>query len=93
MGGGPRHGDVEARVPRSSNYVRQMNAFSQSLGLLRTQRFGTFWFASLLSNIGTRAQQVAEPWLLFSLGASPFVIGLDTFVLGVESDTGRRCTG
>jgi MFS family permease len=48
---------------------------------LRTKRFGTFWFASLLSNIGTWAQQVAEPWLLLSLGASSFVIGLDAFVL------------
>jgi predicted MFS family arabinose efflux permease len=29
---------------------------------------------------GTWAQQVAEPWLLLSLGASSFLIGLDTFV-------------
>jgi hypothetical protein len=43
--------------------------------------FGTFWFASLLSNMGTWAQQVAEPWLLLSLGASSFVIGLDAFVI------------
>jgi predicted MFS family arabinose efflux permease len=42
-------------------------------------RFGTFWFASLLSNMGTWAQQIAEPWLLLSLGASSFVIGLDSF--------------
>lgn len=56
-------------------------AFSQSLRLLRTRRFGTFWFASLLSNIGTWAQQVAQPWLLLSLGASPFLLGLDSFAL------------
>jgi len=49
--------------------------------LLLTRRFGTFWFASLLSNIGTWAQQVAQPWLLLSLGASSFVIGLDAFAL------------
>jgi len=54
----------------------------ESLGLLRTRRFGTFWFASLLSNIGTWAQQVAQPWLLLSLGASSFLIGLDAFALG-----------
>ena len=58
-----------------------MNAFSESLGLLRTRRFGTFCFASLLSNIGTWAQQVAEPWLLLNLGASSFVIGLDAFAI------------
>lgn len=58
------------------------HAFTQSVRLLRTRRFGTFWFASLLSNIGTWAQQVAQPWLLLSLGASPFLLGLDTFVMG-----------
>jgi predicted MFS family arabinose efflux permease len=58
------------------------HALSNSLRLLRTRRFGTFWFASLLSNIGTWAQQVAQPWLLLSLGASPFILGLDNFVMG-----------
>src|SRR5450631_683224 len=53
----------------------------QSLALLATRRFGTFWFASLLSSIGTWAQQVAEPWLLLTLGASPFLIGLDSFAM------------
>jgi len=56
-----------------------MSAFNESLALLRTRRFGTFCFASLLSNIGTWAQQVAEPWLLLTIGASSFVIGLDSF--------------
>src|ERR1035438_9880374 len=31
----------------------QDTAFRRSLDLLRSRRFGTFWFASLLSNIGT----------------------------------------
>lgn len=56
--------------------------FSESLHLLGTRRFGTFWFASLLSSIGTWAQMVAQPWLLLSLGASSFVLGLDTFAMG-----------
>ncbi len=55
------------------------SAFQQSLALLRTRRYGTFLVATLLSNLGTWAQQVAEPWLLLSLGASPFVLGLDAF--------------
>ena len=55
--------------------------FGSSLSLLRTKRFGTFWFASLLSNIGTWAQQVAQPWLLLSLGASSFLVGLDAFAM------------
>src|ERR1035437_674685 len=53
-----------------------IKAFRESLSLLATRRFGTFWFASLLSSIGTWAQQVAEPWLLLTLGASSFLIGL-----------------
>lgn len=53
----------------------------ESLALLKTRRFGTFWFASLLSSIGTWAQQVAEPWLLLTLGASSFLIGLDSFAM------------
>ncbi|MEJ0037388.1 MAG: MFS transporter [Gammaproteobacteria bacterium] len=54
----------------------------RSFSLLGTPRFGTFWFASLLSSIGTWAQTVAEPWLLLSLGASSFLIGLDSFAMG-----------
>ncbi len=56
-------------------------AFANSLQLLRTRRFGTFWFASLLSSVGTWAQQVAEPWLLLTLGASSFLVGLDSFAM------------
>lgn len=58
------------------------STFHASLQLLLTRRFGTFWLASLLSNIGTWAQQVAQPWLLLSLGASPWLLGLDSFALG-----------
>ncbi|MFI5300034.1 MAG: MFS transporter [Polyangiales bacterium] len=57
------------------------SALGESLTLLRSRRFGTFWFASFLSNIGTWAQQVAEPWLLLSMGASSFVVGLDSFAM------------
>lgn len=55
--------------------------FRESISLLQTRRFGTFWFASLLSNIGTWAQQIAQPWVLLSLGASSFLIGLNAFAL------------
>ncbi len=58
-----------------------LRTLGESLALLRTRRFGTYWFATFLSNIGTWAQLVAEPWLLLSLGATPFVVGLDAFAL------------
>lgn len=57
------------------------HTFRESVSLLTTRRFGTFWFASLLSNIGTWAQQVAQPWLLLSLGASSVLVGLDSFAM------------
>lgn len=58
-----------------------LGRLSRSLGLLATRKFGTYWFATLLSNLGFWAQQVAEPWLLLDLHASAFVIGLDAFML------------
>ncbi len=58
------------------------HTFRNSLQLLATPRFGTFWFASLLSSIGTWAQQVAQPWLMLTLGASPFLLGVDSFAMG-----------
>ena len=64
--------------PTSTAVIKTLR---ESISLLATRRFGTFWFASLLSNIGTWAQQVAEPWLLLTLGASSFLIGLDSFAL------------
>ncbi|MDR3419570.1 MAG: MFS transporter [Nevskia sp.] len=67
-------GAVEATAEHSP-----ARTLAEALALLRTRRFGTFWFASLLSNIGGWAQQVAQPWLLLSIGASPFLVGVDAF--------------
>ncbi|MGO4871577.1 MAG: MFS transporter [Roseiarcus sp.] len=61
--------------------MKAAHELGESLRLLGTRRFGTYWLSTLLSNIGTWAQGVAEPWLLISLGASPFLIGLDSFVM------------
>ena len=60
-------------------------AFQKSLALLTSRRFGTFWVASLLANIGTWAQQVTQPWLMLSLGASPLMLGLDAFALSAPA--------
>jgi MFS family permease len=57
----------------------------RSLALLFTRRFGTFWFASFLANIGTWAQQVAQPWLMLSLGASSVLLGVDSFAAGAPA--------
>lgn len=58
-----------------------MGSFFESLSLLWSKRFGTFWVGSLLSNIGTWMQQVAEPWLVLSISGSPVLLGLDAFAM------------
>ena len=50
-----------------------------STRLLRSRRYGSFWFASLLSNIGTWMQSVAEPWLVLEISGSSFLVGVDAF--------------
>ena len=75
-------GDADKEPTSASPVV--VKTLRESLSLLGTRRFGTFWFASLLSSIGTWAQQVAEPWLLLTLGASSFSIGLDSFAIVVD---------
>jgi MFS family permease len=65
---------------KSRDAATYKGTFKHALSLLRTPRFGTYFVATLLSNIGTWAQQIAEPWLLLSLGASSVLIGLDSFV-------------
>ncbi len=78
-----------------------MSTFLQSVALLRTRRFGTYWVATLLSNIGTWSQQAAQPWLMLSLTGSSFMVGLDAFAMaapvwlltlvgGVLADRGDR---
>jgi MFS family permease len=79
---------TEGAVPSEATAIAKVSPiavaareFRESIGLLGTRRYGTFWVASFLSNIGTWAQQVAQPWLLVSLGTSPFLIGLDSFAM------------
>lgn len=57
------------------------NPAANSAKLLGTPRYGAFWTASLLSNMGTWMQSVAEPWLVLSIGGSAFLVGLDAFAM------------
>ena len=52
-----------------------------SVSLLKTRRYAAYWVASLLSNMGTWMQQVAQPWVILSLSHSSFLVGLDGFAL------------
>ena len=60
---------------------KQLRSISNPLELLFTKRFGMFWVGSLLSNIGTWMQEVAEPWLVLSMSGSPVLLGLDAFAM------------
>ena len=48
-----------------------------------TWRYLLFWVSSLLSNIGSWMQQVAQPWLVLSLSGSAFWVGLTGFATNV----------
>ncbi len=63
------------------HYHALMMPSSHSARLLRTKRYGVFWSASLLSNVGTWMQSVAEPWLVLTIGGSSFLLGLDAFAM------------
>jgi len=52
-----------------------------SASLLQTKRYVLFWISSLLSNIGTWMQQVAQPWVILSISQSAFWVGLDSFAM------------
>ena len=52
-----------------------------SVRLLKTRKYGVFWFSSLLSNVGTWMQLVAEPWLVLSISGSAFLLGVDAFAM------------
>lgn len=54
---------------------------SHPLRPLKDSRFTAFWLGSLLSNMGTWMQSVAEPWLLLNIGGSSFLLGLDAFAI------------
>lgn len=58
-----------------------LTTLRNSLGLLKTRRYGTFWVSSLLANLGTWVQQVAQPWLMLTVTGSTFMLGLDAFVM------------
>ena len=58
-----------------------MTAETISTSLLKTKRYGAFWFGSLLSNIGSWMQSVAEPWLVITMSSSSLLLGLDAFAL------------
>jgi predicted MFS family arabinose efflux permease len=69
-------------VPDSPAPARPAFATSGSaLRALRSRNFAILWVGNLLSNTGTWMQQVAEPWLVLRLSNSPFLLGLDSFMM------------
>ncbi|NTW50582.1 MAG: MFS transporter, partial [Chlorobiales bacterium] len=50
---------------------------------LQNRDYRIMWIGSFISNIGTWSQKVAEPWLVFSLSGSAFLLGLNGFAAEV----------
>ncbi|MGZ3726700.1 MAG: MFS transporter, partial [Pseudobdellovibrio sp.] len=61
------------------------SSFQKTPGLLRSKKYVLYWVSSLLSNIGTWMQQVAQPWVILSITQSSFYVGLDNFVMNAPS--------
>ena len=57
------------------------NNNDQKMFFFRSPAFILFWISSLLSNIGTWMQQVAQPWLVLTLTNSPLWVGIDSFAM------------
>jgi len=51
------------------------------LKLLKSKKYVLFWISSLLSNMGTWMQQVAEPWIILSMTQSSVWVGFDSFAM------------
>ncbi|HQN09617.1 MAG TPA: MFS transporter, partial [Thermoanaerobaculia bacterium] len=47
---------------------------------LRHRDFRLLWSGSLVSNVGTWMQRVAQGWLVLTLTGSPFWLGVDAFL-------------
>src|SRR5256885_13778837 len=62
--------------------------------------FRALWIASLVSNIGTRMQNVSAAWAMTSLSPSPFMVALvqsatslPVFVVGLPAGAGPALVG
>jgi len=61
--------------------VEETRGWHQRLGVALTHRnFRILWFAALASTIGTWMQSFAQSYLIYSLTASNFYLGLDSFL-------------
>ena len=61
------------RLPVSAFLRRALAAFTY-------RDFRVLWFGAFTSTVGTWMQKVAQSWLILSLTASPFYLGLDDFL-------------
>ena len=72
MAQAPPLSPVEAPVPRKG--IQRLAA------ALHHRDFRVLWFGACFSSIGTWMQSLAENWLVLSLTASAFYLGLDAFL-------------
>ena len=72
MAQAPPLSPVEAPVPRKG--IQRIAA------ALHHRDFRVLWFGACFSSIGTWMQSLAENWLVLSLTASAFYLGLDAFL-------------
>jgi len=68
----------------SGKPARQEKTLTQTtFSAFQHRSYRLMWVGSFVSNIGTWSQRVAEPWLVFQLSGSAFLLGLNGFAAEV----------
>ena len=67
-------------TPVETNGTTPPKGFRRIAAALHHRDFRVLWFGACASSIGTWMQSLAENWLVLSLTASAFFLGLDAFL-------------
>ncbi len=71
--------DTNKRQPSEPGVESDSNDVSGAFAAFRNSNYTWMWLGSFISNVGTWSQRVAEPWLVFQLSGSAFLLGLNGF--------------
>ncbi|ACF13308.1 major facilitator superfamily MFS_1 [Chloroherpeton thalassium ATCC 35110] len=65
--------------PNSSSGEKEKKLTHTTFSAFQHRSYRLMWIGSFISNMGTWSQRVAEPWLVFNLSGSAFLLGLNGF--------------
>jgi MFS family permease len=71
---------VQPNIPIEPDAPAPHKGLKRVFAALHHRDFRVLWFGALFSTVGTWMQSLAENWLVLSLTASAFYLGLDAFL-------------